>query len=250
MMRPEIHLSVVVHTPFFTNPAQQVLVQGWLLNTDNVGYLLEFIERQLNLLEKKIALVSGMANQQLEAMKAESDQLVGGLFEEAGSSIGINAAGSMVNVCMVSPEASFINMLRYGMLALALLPEHSCARKSRSFRSDDFSLIVANHTFQLFFHTDLIVISDGIVGVADIHVLDSVVQQLRATTVACSFIHLGSAYHPHCANGLVPYQDLLCFIATATLGTYMPFVPQDVSRIFFLRPRAICVKILLDELST
>ncbi|XP_043281050.1 KICSTOR complex protein SZT2-like isoform X2 [Venturia canescens] len=200
-MRPEIHLTVIVHTPFFTNPAQQVLVQGWLLNTENVGYLLEFIEKQLNLLEKKIALVSGMANQQLEAIRAESDQLVGGLFEEAGSNIAINAAGSMVNVSMVSPEVSFINMLRYGMLALALLPEHSCAH--------------------------LIVISDGIVGVTDIHVLDSVVQQLRATTVACSFIHLGSAYHPHCANGLVPYEDLLSFIATATLGTYMPFVPQD-----------------------
>lgn len=128
-MRPDIHVTVIVHTPFFTNPAQQVLVQGWLINTDNVGYLLQFIEKQLNLLEKKIALVTGMANQQLEAMRAESDQLVGGLFEEGGSSMGINSSGSMMNVTMVSPEASFINMLRYGMLALALLPEHSCARK-------------------------------------------------------------------------------------------------------------------------
>lgn len=69
----------------------------------------------------------------------------------------------------------------------------------------------------------MVIVSDGIVGVKDVHALDSVVQQLRATTVACNFLHVGSAYHPHCADGLVPYQDLLHFIAAATLGSYMSF---------------------------
>lgn len=90
----------------------------------------------------------------------------------------------------------------------------------------------------------MIIVSDGIVGVTDIHVLDSVIQQLRATTVACSFLHVGSAYHPHCADGLVPYQDLLHFIAAATLGSYMPFRPHAVCK--FL----ICIITMSNYLDT
>lgn len=77
----------------------------------------------------------------------------------------------------------------------------------------------------------MIIVSDGIIGTTDVHVLDSVIQQLRATTVACSFLRVGSTYHPHCADGLVPYQDLLYFIARATLGTYMSFIPYAVRKI-------------------
>ncbi|XP_012282231.1 KICSTOR complex protein SZT2 isoform X2 [Orussus abietinus] len=203
IMQPEIYVTVIAHTPFFTNPAQQVLVQGWLVTADNVAYLLQFIEQQLSCLEEKVALATNIANQQLETLRAESEQLVGGLFEEGGTCFGTNNSSSIANICMVSPESSFVNMLRYGMLALALLPEHSCAH--------------------------LVVITDGIVGVADVHVLDSVVQQLRATTVACSFLHVGSTYHPHCAEGLVPYQDLLRFLAAATLGSYMTYVSRDIT---------------------
>ncbi|XP_024942950.1 KICSTOR complex protein SZT2 isoform X2 [Cephus cinctus] len=202
IMQPEIYITIIAHTPFFTSPAQQVLVQGWLLTVKNIEYLIQYIEQQLKCLEEKVALVTGIANQQLETLRAESERLVGGLFEEGGICIGQNNSNNVANISMVSPEASFINMLRYGILALALLPEHSCAH--------------------------LVVVSDGIVGVADVHVLDSVLQQLRASTVACTFIHVGSTYHPHCAEALVPYPDLLRFLARATLGSYMTFIPQPV----------------------
>lgn len=76
--------------------------------------------------------------------------------------------------------------------------------------------------------SDMIIVTDGIVGNIDVHILDSVIQQLRATTIACSFLHVGSTYHPHCADGLVLYQDLLHFIARATLGSYIPFIPYPV----------------------
>ena len=84
------------------------------------------------------------------------------------------------------------------------------------------------HHLNLYF-TDLVIVTDGIVGVTDAHAMDSVIQQLRATTIACSFLHVGSSYHPHCANGLVPYEEILIFFATATLGTYFSFIPQLVS---------------------
>jgi hypothetical protein len=49
---------------------------------------------------------------------------VGGLFEE--SSDGDMVPPPAARVPMVAPDAGFVNMLRYGMLALRLLPESSC----------------------------------------------------------------------------------------------------------------------------
>ncbi|XP_063994970.1 KICSTOR complex protein SZT2-like [Diachasmimorpha longicaudata] len=189
ILRPEIYVTIIVHTPFFTNPAQQVLVQSWLITSENILYLMQFIEKRLNSLEENIA-------------RAEAERSSSGIFEDEISAMGmtLNSSHSLSNMSVISSEASFINMLRYGMLALALLPEHSCAH--------------------------LVIVTDGIVGISDVYILDSMVQQLRASTIACSFLHVGSAYHPHCANGLVPYQDILCFLATATLGCYMTFMPQ------------------------
>ncbi|CAK9801279.1 KICSTOR complex protein SZT2 [Anthophora quadrimaculata] len=202
IMQPEIYVTIIAHTPFYTCPAQQVLVQGWLVTADNVNQLTNFIESQLHILEEKVACITAIASQQLENLRAESERLVGGLFEENSTCLNKNNNNSVSNTSIISPESSFVNMLRYGMLALTLLPEHSCAH--------------------------MIIVSDGIVGNTDVHVLDSVIQQLRATTIACSFLHVGSAYHPHCADGLIPYEDLLHFIARATLGTYMTFIPFPV----------------------
>ncbi|KAJ8681967.1 hypothetical protein QAD02_017759 [Eretmocerus hayati] len=199
LIQPEIYVTVIIHTPFFTNPAQQVIVQGWLVTMENIANLMQVIETELNSLEEKVAQITSLVNSQLEILRAESERLVGGLFEEGNTSIGKANTGNMSTIAMVSPETGFINMLRYGILALSLLPEHSCAH--------------------------LVIVSDGIIGVNDVHALDLVIQQLRATTIACSFLHVGSSYHPHSANGLVPYPDLLRFLATTTLGSYMTVFP-------------------------
>ena len=122
-------MTVIAHTPFFTNPAQQVLVQGWLLSKENVSSLMELIESELNFLEERVAQVTNLVNSQLECLRTENEKLVGGLFEEGGTAMGKNNANNISGVAMASPDTSFINMLRYGILALSLLPEHSCARE-------------------------------------------------------------------------------------------------------------------------
>ncbi|XP_043250268.1 KICSTOR complex protein SZT2-like isoform X1 [Colletes gigas] len=225
-MQPEIYVTIIAHTPFFTSPAQQVLVQGWLVTMKNVNQLTNFIEEQLNILEEKVASVTAIASQQLENLRAESERLVGGLFEESNTCLSKNNSNCMVNTSIISPESSFVNMLRYGMLALTLLPEHSCSH--------------------------MIIVSDGIIGTTDVHVLDSIIQQLRATTVACSFLRVGSTFHPHCADGLVPYQDLLYFIARATLGTYMSFIPYatdlDETDMNVYHKHFLCWQLYRDEL--
>jgi hypothetical protein len=144
VIQPEIYVTVIAHTPFFTSPAQQVLVQGWLITTDNVTSLIQFIEKQLYLLEERVATVTAVANQQMENIRAESERLVGRLFDESSNCLNKNSC----NISIVSPEASFVNMLRYGMLALTLLPEHSCARE---FKNVTYCYIYINYSICLLY---------------------------------------------------------------------------------------------------
>ncbi|XP_052124949.1 KICSTOR complex protein SZT2 isoform X2 [Frankliniella occidentalis] len=192
--QPEIYVTVIAHTPFFATPAQQVLVQGWRVTPQNVKNLLSCVESQLVMLEDVVADVTRSAHEQLDALRAESERLVGDLFEEEQSE---SQAPSIIagNIPMVSPDAGFINMLRYGLLALRLLPDCSSS--------------------------NLVVLTDGVIATPDVKVLDSVVTQLRANAVACSFIQLGSRFHPHCCAGLIPYRDLLQYLAGATQGSYV-----------------------------
>jgi hypothetical protein len=72
-------------------------------------------------------------------------------------------------------------------------------------------------------------VTDGVVASPDVNVLDSVLAQLRSGTVSCSFLHVGSPFHPHCCSGLVPYVNLMQFVADATCGAYLNMIPMIVS---------------------
>lgn len=89
-------------------------------------------------------------------------------------------------------------------------------------------------TFLLFYiyvfiyFSDLIVITDGMITLADIQVIDSVLNQLRYIGVACSFFHVSSQFHPNSSHGLVPYSELMQLISTATCGFYLNTFPKTV----------------------
>lgn len=59
----------MVNTPFFMSPAQQVLVKGVQMTTDNLEEIINFVVEQFNLLEGKIADVSAMVHDQNEFQK-------------------------------------------------------------------------------------------------------------------------------------------------------------------------------------
>lgn len=117
------------------SPAQQVLIKGVQVTTKNLHEIVSSVETQFHTLENRIAHVSGLAHDQIDmqkvragfrnqdvfviALQLQSEGIVGGLFDlpekEQFSS----------SVSMVSPDANFVNMLRYSMLAVCLLPENS-----------------------------------------------------------------------------------------------------------------------------
>lgn len=90
---------------------------------------MKVIEKQLISLEERIAHVTGMIYQQQEIFRPDNNGMVNALFEERTSGVCSNITNSIGNLSILSPETTFINMLRYGLLAVALLPENSCARE-------------------------------------------------------------------------------------------------------------------------
>lgn len=73
---------------------------------------------------------------------------MGGLFEE--SSDGEMVPPPAARVPMVAPDAAFVNMLRYGMLALRLLPESSCKSECKMKCVWNNYIVLAAQYMQLF----------------------------------------------------------------------------------------------------
>lgn len=105
------------------SPAQQVLVKGVQITSKNVHEIINLVATQFSQLEDRISHVSALAHDQLDLQKAQSEGIVGGLFDLPENE------QIVPNVPIVSPDANFVNMLRYSMLAISLLPENSLSRK-------------------------------------------------------------------------------------------------------------------------
>ncbi|KAG5885699.1 hypothetical protein JTB14_002313 [Gonioctena quinquepunctata] len=189
VFEPSIYLTVIVNTPFFLSPAQQVLVKGVRISTENLADTVRYVEKQFHILEEKIADVSAAVLDQLDFQRVQCEGLVGDLFDLPES------RKMYSKIPMVTPDVNFVNMLRYSMLAISLLPENSISH--------------------------ILVITDGVVAMPDSNIMESLLFQLHYDSIAISFLKVGSNFHPHSSSGFVAYTDLLYFFAHSTLGTCM-----------------------------
>ncbi|XP_041790475.1 KICSTOR complex protein SZT2 isoform X2 [Chelmon rostratus] len=101
---------------------------------------------------------------------------------------------------MVSADMGLVSMVRQGILALQLLPPNSSA--------------------------GIIIITDGVTSVPDVAVCETLLNQLRSGTIACSFVQVGGAYSYDCSFGYIPNVELMKFISLATFGSYLPSCPK------------------------
>ncbi|XP_077498941.1 KICSTOR complex protein SZT2-like isoform X2 [Amblyomma americanum] len=190
VFQPEIYVTVIAYIPHYTPAVQQVLIQGWPLTPDNCGLFLSKVSAGLNEICIVLAEATAGVAELHDQLRLQSEKLTGGLFEECDEQA---CATPLVN--MVSSDVSTLSMLRYGMLALQLLPENSSA--------------------------GIVVITDGVISIPNGHQLELLLGSLRGGTVACSFLQLGGSYHAKSSLGYVPYDDLMRFIARATFGAYL-----------------------------
>ncbi|RWS27289.1 protein SZT2-like protein, partial [Leptotrombidium deliense] len=192
IFEPEICVTVLAHTPFYTSEGQQVLAQGWKINSENVELLLSFVHQRLKEVTLSVAEVTASAS---EFNSNDTDIYISSLFEDIDARLDLNSAKTMT-----TPDVSIVNMFRYGLLALQLLPEQS--------------------------NTGIVMITDGMFGLPNASVLEILLTQLRNNTIACSFLQIGSNPSPFSCIGYVPYTEIMKFLSTATFGAYLPHCPK------------------------
>ncbi|XP_050313415.1 KICSTOR complex protein SZT2-like [Anthonomus grandis grandis] len=196
VFQPCIYLTIVANTPFFITPAQQVILKGIQMTPWNVNEIIKGVEAHFHLLEGKIADACMQALDKIDSYRVCNDDSLNDPSSE------ISDISRLSKIPMVTPDANFVNMLRYSMLAICLLPETTLSH--------------------------ILVITDGIVSMPDSNVMETMLHQLHYDAIAVSFLKVGSSFHPHCGAGLVSYIDLLYFFAHSTLGTCLESFPKIV----------------------
>ncbi|XP_028589593.2 KICSTOR complex protein SZT2 isoform X5 [Podarcis muralis] len=191
--QPEIFITIQVYSSIIGLQTHQVLFQGCLLDETKTETFLQQVYTRLCTFENKVA---EMLQQQYEP-KTQVD--LSSLNQERLCDPQ-EPSGRKLGVSMVTADIGLVTMIRQGILALQLLPSNSSA--------------------------GIIVITDGVTSVPDVAVCETLLNQLRSGTVACSFVQVGGVYSYDCSFGHVPNVELMKFIAMATFGTYLSTCPE------------------------
>ncbi|XP_078074903.1 SZT2 subunit of KICSTOR complex isoform X3 [Mustelus asterias] len=194
VFQPEIYITILAYSSIIGLQSHQVLVQGCLLDRNNLDAFHQSIYQQLRAFENNVAEVL----QQHYKPKAQSDRP---LLSQGDTTDFYDQSSRKMTFSMVTPDMGLVNMIRNGILALQLLPSNSSA--------------------------GIIIITDGVTSVPDIAVCETLLNQLRCGTIACSFIQVGGVYSYDCSFGYVPNLELMKFIAMATFGSYMSTCPES-----------------------
>ncbi|XP_044217594.1 KICSTOR complex protein SZT2 isoform X5 [Thunnus albacares] len=191
LFKPKIFVTILAYSSIIGLSSHQVLVQGCQLERTDLDEFLHHIYQQLRAVESNIA----------EVLHQQHEQSV-----EAVQSSGLHNTNlddqphRKQGVSMVSADMGLVSMVRQGILALQLLPPNSSA--------------------------GIIIITDGVTSVPDVAVCETLLNQLRSGTIACSFVQVGGAYSYDCSFGYIPNVELMKFISLATFGSYLPSCPE------------------------
>ena len=75
---------------------------------------------------------TNLIEEERDALLVDSERIVGGLFETSAEKTSSIHQCNMLNI--TNPEMTFVSILRYGMLALDLLPKNSSAGNFKRFQ--------------------------------------------------------------------------------------------------------------------
>ncbi|XP_034149809.1 KICSTOR complex protein SZT2 isoform X1 [Esox lucius] len=211
LFQPEIFVTILAYSSIIGLNTHQVLVQGCQLDRTDLDQFLNQVYLQLRSVENNIAEVLQQQHdhlqQQHDHLQQQHDPATG---HTADGPIPCSGLGSDIamedvpvrkhRVSMVTADVGLVSMVRQGILALQLLPPNSSA--------------------------GIIIITDGVTSVPDVAVCETLLNQLRSGTIACSFIQVGGAYSYDCSFGYIPNVELMKFISMATFGSYMSSCPE------------------------
>ncbi|XP_061093371.1 KICSTOR complex protein SZT2 isoform X9 [Conger conger] len=196
MFQPEIFITILAYSSIIGLHSHQVLVQGCQLDRTDLDQFLLQIYQQLRAMENNIAEVLQQQHHQARGQQPEGGVPCGGI---AGDILE-DPPQKKLGVSMVTADVGLVSMVRQGILALQLLPPNSSA--------------------------GIIIITDGVTSVPDVAVCETLLNQLRSGTIACSFVQVGGAFSYDCSFGYIPNVELMKFISLATFGSYLSICPE------------------------
>uniref|UniRef100_UPI0037E8BDA3 KICSTOR complex protein SZT2 n=1 Tax=Semicossyphus pulcher TaxID=241346 RepID=UPI0037E8BDA3 len=191
LFKPKIFITILVYSSIIGLTSHQVLVQGCQLDRTDLDEFLHQIYQQLRAVESNIAQVLYQQHEQSVEPVQSSGPHSNNLDDQPQRKQGIS---------MVSADMGLVSMVRQGILALQLLPPNSSS--------------------------GIIIITDGVTSVPDVAVCETLLNQLRSGTIACSFVQVGGAYSYDSSFGYIPNIELMQFISLATFGSYLPSCPE------------------------
>ncbi|GAB1605816.1 Hypothetical predicted protein [Argonauta hians] len=199
-LTPSLYVTVVAYTPLIACRNNFVLCQGVLVTRKNLKTILGELHRMLKEFENAVSKhFASLVTLQMNLDELSDMTSVSDLSSVNARSRRTKIDEQKVEELISKPEHGFVNVLRFGILALQLLPENASA--------------------------GIAVVTDGMVGLPDASMFEALVAQLRNSTIACSFLHIGCSHHSNLSFGRVPHTELMKFIATATFGGYFAVSP-------------------------
>ncbi|XP_043097535.1 KICSTOR complex protein SZT2-like [Puntigrus tetrazona] len=193
VFQPEIFITILAYSSIIGLSSHQVLVQGCQLDCMDLEQFLHQIYQQLRAVESSIA----------DVLQQQQNQFSGPVYQSFSNDAAEEASQRKPGVSMVTADVGLVSMVRQGILALQLLPPNSGA--------------------------GIIIITDGVTSVPDVAVCETLLNQLRSGTIACSFVQVGGAYSYDCSFGYIPNVELMKFISMATFGSYLSMCPESDS---------------------
>ncbi|XP_029285400.1 KICSTOR complex protein SZT2 [Cottoperca gobio] len=191
LFKPKIFITILAYSSIIGLTSHQVLVQGCQLERTDLVEFLHYIYQQLRAVESSIAEVLHQQHEQ-SVEPVQSSGLHSNILDDQPH--------GKQGISMLSADMGLVSMVRQGILALQLLPPNSSA--------------------------GIIIITDGVTSVPDVAVCETLLNQLRSGTIACSFVQVGGAYSYDCSFGYIPNVELMKFISLATFGSYLPSCPD------------------------
>uniref|UniRef100_A0A915PYH4 Uncharacterized protein n=1 Tax=Setaria digitata TaxID=48799 RepID=A0A915PYH4_9BILA len=211
---PQLFITICFYSPFISFDEDRVILQGCLLTKENVRSVLHFVQdrfalflnrlcwtmqphlRKWNQERKKVQrraedlLPENFFRQQSHATDGFKDSLHSMLTSQ------MTLRAGLANKEFISSEWSLMFMLRAGLIGLQLLPDTA--------------------------QPNIILITDAVCHVTDIHALQKLMVQLRNYSVACSFIQIQGDCNTDAVFGHFSSPGFFTFLARATSGVYIP----------------------------
>ncbi|VBB31766.1 unnamed protein product [Acanthocheilonema viteae] len=208
---PEIYITICFYSPFIAFDEDRVILQGCLLTKKNIDSILHYVQERFALFSNRLCWTMQPHLRKWNQERKKLRQTVGDLlpenffrqqshatdgFKDSVLTAQMTFRAGPADEGFINSEWSLMFMLRVGLISFQLLPDTS--------------------------QPNIVLITDAVCNVTDIHALQKLMIQLRNCSIACSFIQIQEDNNTDTVFGHFSSPEFFTFLARGTSGVYIP----------------------------